>query len=125
MSRSAIDYLHHILAETRYLQAQVAQLDKNAFLQNETLKRAFVRSLEIIGEAVKQIPPELKDKYPQVEWRPIARMRDHLIHRYFGVDYEIVWDVVNREIPTLQREGEKIIAVLSAQEDTANDSPES
>ncbi|MEI2607571.1 MAG: HepT-like ribonuclease domain-containing protein [Candidatus Promineifilaceae bacterium] len=57
MSRSAIDYLRHILDETRYLQAQVAQLDKNAFLQNETLKRAFVRSLEIIGEAAKQIPP--------------------------------------------------------------------
>ncbi len=58
------------------------------------LKRAYVRSLEVIGEAVKQLPNDLRQKYPAIEWRAMAGMRDQLIHNYFGVDFDIVWDVV-------------------------------
>jgi uncharacterized protein with HEPN domain len=66
------------------------------------LKRAFVRSFEITGEAVKQIPDETRRNYSQIEWRLIAGMRDHLIHGYFGVDYEIVRDAVINKIPILE-----------------------
>ena len=61
------------------------------------MRRAFVRSLEIIGEAVKNLPEEFRASHPEVEWRPIAQMRDRLIHGYYGVDYQLVWDVVRGE----------------------------
>ena len=84
-------------------------LDKNVFLQDETLKRAFVRSLEVIGEATKQLPENLRQKYGHVEWRAMAGMRDRLIHGYFGVDYEVVWDAVTNHVPVLYREIEEIL----------------
>jgi hypothetical protein len=63
---------------------------------------AFVRSLEIIGEAVKQIPLKIKEKYEKIEWRNIAGMRDKLTHHYFGIDYFLVWDIVKNYIPKLK-----------------------
>lgn len=102
MSLSPLDYLRHILDEADYLAAQVPHYSRESFLKDETGKRAFVRSLEIIGEATKKVPDELRRKYPGVEWRAIAGMRDKVVHDYFGVDYDIVWDVVSNKIPTLR-----------------------
>lgn len=101
MSRSVREYLRHIRDEISYLEAVSLGMDKDNFLVDETLKRAFVRSLEIIGEATKNIPDDLRDEYPQIPWRAIAGLRDHLIHAYFGIDYDIVWDVLRNHIPIL------------------------
>jgi uncharacterized protein with HEPN domain len=109
MSPSAREHLYHILDETTYLIKSSTGLEKDFFQQDETLERAYVRSLEIIGEAVKQLPDSLRQKYCQIEWRALAGMRDRLIHNYFGVDYDIVWDVVANKTTLLDTEIRLII----------------
>jgi uncharacterized protein with HEPN domain len=102
MSFEPRDYLRHVLVEADYLIARSEGLSLEAFSADETLRRAFVRSLEIVGEAVKKIPDDFRAAHPSVQWRAMAGMRDRLIHGYFGVDYELVWDVVRNRIPALR-----------------------
>ena len=109
MSPSSLEYLRHILDETIYLENRAKGLNKDEFIQDETLKRAFVRSLEIIGEAAKNVSTELRQKHSHIDWRAMAGMRDRLIHRYFGIDYDLVWDVVINKVPMLRQEIQQII----------------
>ncbi len=102
MSFEPRDYLGHILIEADYLLERSAGLSFDDFARDETLKRAFVRSLEVIGEAAKQVPEDFRAAHPSVEWRAMAGMRDRLIHGYFGVDFELVWDVVSSRVPSLR-----------------------
>ena len=81
-------------------------------LDDETLKRAVVRSLEVIGEAAKKIPADFKLKWNSIEWKNMTGMRDRLIHDYIGINYSIVWDVIKNKIPKLH---EQIQEVLNAE----------
>lgn len=100
MSTSDRDFLKHILDEIEYLLRASSSVDKRTFLADETLKRAFARSFEIIGEAMKRLPAPFRSEHTDIEWSAMAAMRDRLIHAYFGVDYELVWDVVETKLPS-------------------------
>ena len=102
MSFEPHDYLRHILAETDYLLRASRDLTAEQFHSDETLQRAFVRSLEVIGEASKKVSTEFRKHHPHIEWRAITGMRDRLIHDYLGVNYTLVWDVVQTRIPALR-----------------------
>jgi len=109
MSKNPLEYLKHIRDECSYILTVIKpETSKADFLADETLKRAIIRSLEIIGEATKKIPADYKIKWAIIAWKNMAGMRDRLIHDYMGVNYEIVWDVVKNKIPELY---EQIIEV--------------
>lgn len=119
MSLSPHEYIHHILDEIDYILTQISDTDYDSFIRNPTLKRAFVRSIEIIGEASKKLPEDFKEMQPDIEWRKVTGMRDRLIHDYFGVDYTIVWDVATTKLPDLRP---KLQALLEAAEKRQPDS---
>lgn len=109
MSKQPEEFLKHILDEIEYLLNSSQTTTEDKFMYDETLQRAYSRSLEIIGEATKKLPKEFTEKYPQIDWSLMAGMRDKLIHHYFGVDYVIVWDVVKNEIPKLKPQIQELI----------------
>ncbi len=111
MSKIYIELLNHVLEECNYITTVITpDVDKDDFLTDSTLKRAVVRSLEIIGEATKKIPSDVKLRWKDINWRDIAGMRDRLIHDYMGVNYNIVWDAVKNKIPELKKQISNIIS---------------
>ena len=110
MKKSPLPYLKHILDEVNYLISRTQSLKKERFAEGEDLQRAFVRSLEIMGETAKKVPMDFREKYNHVDWKGMAGMRDRRIHEYDTVDYEEVWNVVTEEVPLDKQQIEKIIA---------------
>ena len=110
MSKDPVEYLKHIYDECQYILSVIPEdLKKEDFIKDETLKRAIVRSLEIIGEATKKIPADFKLKWDNIGWKNMAGMRDRLIHDYIGINYSIVWDVIKNKIPALTIQIAKVI----------------
>ena len=110
MPKHYIELLKHILDECNYIQSVITpQITKDELIEDETLKRAVIRSLEIIGEATKKIPADIKYQWAKIQWKHMAGMRDKLIHDYFGINYSIVWDVVKNKIPELYEQIARVI----------------
>ena len=107
-------YLKHILDEIKFLLKSTESLNYDTFLESKMYTRAFSRSLEIIGEAVKNLSPSFLKKHSDIEWKKIAGMRDKIIHHYFNVDYKIIWDVIKNKLPEIK---EKIQIVLIQKEE--------
>lgn len=102
MQPSLVEFLQHIQVEIDFCRFATADLSFDNFMKDPIRMRAIVRSLEIIGEATKKIPPDFARLFPLVPWKEMAGMRDRLIHHYFGVDYEIVWNTVHEDLEILQ-----------------------
>ncbi len=117
---SPVEYLRYMRDEIAFLERRSAGESKREFDGDETLQRAFVRSLEVIGEAVKHLPADFRAGHPTVDWRAIAGMRDRLIHDYLGVDYDLVWDAVMTEAPGLRKQLEAIFEHETSSEDVQN-----
>jgi uncharacterized protein with HEPN domain len=96
-------YLDDILESTSRILEYSGGTTIETLLTDKMRLDAIVRNLEIIGEASGKLPGEIKDKYPSVEWKKIANFRNLLAHEYFGIDYEILWDIINNKIPNLQQ----------------------
>jgi len=101
-------YLEDIIESINKVMRYTKGLDYNGFISKEILIDAVLRNLEIIGEAVKNIPQNIKEKYPNIEWNKIAGFRDIATHAYFGIDEEIVWDIIKNKLSELKIEVEKI-----------------
>lgn len=104
MSKEPKEYLRHIYDECQFILTVSEDLSEENFLKDEGLKRAIVRGLEIIGEATKKIPADIKLRWNTIQWKNMAGMRDRLIHDYMGVNYAIVWDVVRNKIPDISEQ---------------------
>ena len=101
MSVSNIELIQHILVETTFIILHTRGKSKEDVINDEVLCRAVVRSIEIIGEASKKLDNEFKSNNNHIEWKKITGTRDKLIHEYFGIDYDIVWDIIENKIPDL------------------------
>ena len=102
-------YLEHIIDAVKDIESFTRGLTKSQFLKNKLRQSAVIRQLEIIGEASKNLPENFREKYSEVEWKKIAGTRDKIIHHYFGIDLNTVWDIIQEDIPDLK---EKILKIM-------------
>lgn len=103
------EYLMDILTACENILCYKEGYDYETFIGDRKTQDAIIRNIEIIGEAVKNISETLKEKYPEIAWKEIAKTRDKLIHAYFGVDLDIVWDIINIDISHLREQVKEII----------------
>lgn len=105
-------FLKHILESVVQIEEYVHGVSKEKFLTSPQIQDAAMRRLAVIGEATKNLPDNLRERYAQIPWTNIAGMRDMLIHEYFGVDTEIVWNTLEKDLPVFKSLIETILAEL-------------
>ncbi len=116
MNRHYSLFVKDILDCIDKIQEFIGDMDYKQFKDNDLVNSAVIRKLEIIGEASKNIPDFIREKYPEIPWKDMARMRDKIIHFYFGVDYEIVWKVIKERLPELKEKIERVFEEIQEKE---------
>lgn len=106
-------YLKHILDSIEKIEEYTKEVEEDKFARNTLIQDGVIRQLEIIGEAGRRISQDFRKRYKDIPWEDITGMRDKLIHGYFGVDLQTVWDTVKKDIPVLEREIKKILKEIS------------
>lgn len=109
MKRDNLIYLHHISDCINKIQTYTKDISQDDFLNNSLVHDAVIRNFEIIGEATKKLSEDFRSKYPDIEWRKIAGMRDKLIHDYIGVDLWAVWAVIADVLPGFKEQINEVI----------------
>ncbi len=102
MKRDFRLFIKDILDSIEHIEHFIGEMDFDKFSQDEKTKSAVVWKIGVIGEATKNIPKAIRDKYKELPWKEMARMRDKISHFYFGVDYKIVWEVIKRRLPEIK-----------------------
>lgn len=105
-------YVKDILEAIKAIEKFVEGMDFENFKEDDKTSSAVIRKFEIIGEATKNIPQSIKEKYPHIPWKEMAGFRDRLIHFYFGIKYDIVWDTIKLRLPELRNNIEKLLKDL-------------
>jgi len=116
MKREVGDYIEDIINPMNKALQFVKGMSYDEFTKDDKTIFAVIRSLEVIGEAVKNIPETIREKYPEIPWKAMAGMRDKLIHEYFGVDLKILWDTVKKRIPKIKPLFEEMLKEIEQQE---------
>lgn len=112
MNRELGDYVEDILKAMKSSEEFVEGMNYEEFVRDTKTIYAVTRALEIIGEASKKIPDEIRFRYPEIPWKKMAGMRDKIIHEYFGVRLELIWEVIKKDIPKLKPLIEKVLIDL-------------
>jgi len=107
--RDSILFVRDISERIKLIENSTINISKSKFLSDKLIIDATARRLEIIGEATKNIPDSLRNKYPDVSWKKIAGLRDIIVHNYFGIDLDIVWEIIKKDLPILKKQIKKIL----------------
>lgn len=115
-ARPLSDFLQDILEAIADIESFTQGVDFDSFQANREKVLAVVKSIEILGEAVKKIPEDRRSQYPEVPWQAVAGMRDVLVHEYWGIDVNIVWSTVQRRLPELKAVVEMMLGDLDSEQ---------